>query len=68
MAVLVNFAADSIVVEHISLRAFNAVSVGPGLASEVVVDELDEVGVVEFRAKGGEGLRGVDLREVDSLS
>jgi hypothetical protein len=38
LAILIDDAADALVVEDISLWALDAVAVGPGLAPEVVPD------------------------------
>ncbi len=63
----VNHTANALIVEDIALGAFDAAAVSPVLASKIVIDYLDEAGIIVFWAKGGESLRGVDLGEVDSL-
>lgn len=67
LAVLIDEAADSLLVEEVSGRALGTASVGPVLAAEVVVDQFEEAGVVVFRTERGQRLGRVDLREVDSL-
>lgn len=67
LALRIDEAADSLLVEEVSGRALRAASVGPVPAAEVIVDQLDEAGVVVFRAERGQRLGRVDLREVDSL-
>jgi hypothetical protein len=67
LAVLVHHAAHSVLVENVAWGTLGAVSVGPGLTSEIVVDELDEVGVVVLGTQRREGLGSVDLGEVDGL-
>jgi hypothetical protein len=50
LAILINFTANAVCVEDISFRAFNTVAVSPILASKIVVDYFDEVGVIVFWA------------------
>ena len=48
-ALLIYRAADSIVIEDVSLWAFGADSVSPGLAAKVIVDQFDKCRVIVFR-------------------
>jgi hypothetical protein len=65
--VFVDGAADSVLVEGVARGTLNAVSVRPGLASEVVVDQLQEVGVTILRTQCGKCGFRVDLGQVHGL-
>ena len=67
LAVGIDFAADSILVEDESLRTGDAESVFPFFATEVIVDHTHEVGVVVFGAEGCDGLGCEDLGQVHHL-
>lgn len=67
LAELIDRAADALLVEDVALRALNAVSLRPGLAPEVVTDQLQKNWIAEFLPQRREGLRGEDLRQVDRL-
>ena len=49
-AVGVDFAADAVIVKAPSLRALNTEAVFPFAATVVIVDQLQEFRVVEFRS------------------
>ena len=67
LAVGVDFAADSVLVEDEALRTGHAESVFPLFASEVIVDHFHEVGVVVLGAQGCDGLGREDLGQVHHL-
>jgi hypothetical protein len=49
LALFVYRTADSVVIEDISLWAFGADSVSPGLTAKVIVDQFDKCRVIVFR-------------------
>ena len=63
----VNFAANSVVVEDVALRALGTVSVNPGLAPEIVVDRPQKFRVLVFLSKRSLSFRTEHQVQVDYL-
>lgn len=68
LTVAVDETADAIVVEDISMRALQAVSILPGLTAKIVINSSQEIRILVLLTQCSLSFIGEDVIEVDGLA